>query len=87
MNRPPAWMLALIFSLSGISVFGLLCLTAVHFQGGNFRIYFEGPGGLKIDAGVDKGQVAEENKQSSFSEVEKTDRCFLQDGVIPSEPN
>lgn len=54
MKKPPVWALALILPLSGISVVGLLCLTAIHFQEGNLQLRFEAPGGLRIDAGVDK---------------------------------
>lgn len=55
MSKLPAWTIALILSLSGVSVFGLLCLTVIQFQEGNLRIRFEAPGGIKLDAGVEKG--------------------------------
>lgn len=63
MNKPTMWAIALILSLSGVSVFGLLCVTAVQFQEGNLQIRFEGPGGIKLDAGVSKSKVDEEGEK------------------------
>jgi hypothetical protein len=46
MKNVRPWAIALIFSLSGVAVFGLLCLTIIHFEEGSLQIYFEAPGGL-----------------------------------------
>ena len=60
MDRLQFWAISL--PLSAIVVFALLCLTVTQFREGVFRIYFEAPGGIKLEADVDKGGSDAENR-------------------------
>jgi hypothetical protein len=52
MTKLQSWAIAL--PVSAVVVFAMLCLTVVRFQDGTLRIYFEAPGGIKLEAGVEK---------------------------------
>jgi hypothetical protein len=52
MTRLNIWTIA--FPVSAITAFALLCLTVIRFQDGTLHIYFEAPGGIKLEAGVEK---------------------------------
>lgn len=85
MSKLPGCTIALILSVAGVSVFSLLCATAIQFQGGDLRIRFEAPGGIKVDAGVNKGQGTGEDEKLSLPEDEKADRCLVSGAIVPSE--
>lgn len=74
MDKPPVWVIALILSIFGISVFSLLCVTAIQLQEGNLQIRFEALG-VKVDAGVEKGKDPVADEKPLLLEDGKGDRC------------
>jgi hypothetical protein len=77
MKRLNLWAIGL--TVSSVLTFGLLSHTVLHFDDGRLHIQFEGPGGIRGNASVEKNEktpLPEINQEESQGDEQCIDSSY-----------